>query len=632
MRCRFLLISQPVFSLFDFKMLNHQQLLTLTLTILSLSRDVQAGKNKFDMKRHQAPEYASGPNGTMTKIDYINQFRSICDDLKVVNEANDAIHAQFEDLFETVVVSSEAINGSVDCTLSRIFKNDTTMFVPTDKDLQERVKEVKHCLVNEKDTELLKKFVTLYEAEYMLNAKVRIELFTAYGLKGLVLFKPVNKTYFNTSDPYTHFQYGCKIDDLKNNTDEMMVQYSSTYMLNESISGLHEANFTKEKKETFKDIQFYINNTYDALSDLIDYANPSYRSLKHPVPKFTSGPNQTMTKGDYNAYVSIIRDDIFDIEKANNSIHEHYRNFFNSMNISAEATSKDSFDCSLKSILGKYEVVYPVVIRNDIPPIVTIDNHTATIHTSPEQFQGKYCTTDQPLLFSYFLKFYEAWLKLDTLLSQELTSVFCHWILNRPYFFGTRIMLRQYGECLYLKNKFSSGSSKSTMEKLETLKNPFFEGIKVEKFSNLTQEEFTKLKIQKFTQIFLSINQTYDALADLEDYKPSMESKKTYVSNGAKFHDEPGKKKPRLAKMEMISENPLPFNPLLILLGSVTALVIVSATIALVLCLKKSKKNETFRRLKEEDPEGNENNTNPTHPANAVKWSLENDQLTLITK
>ena len=159
MRCRFLLISQPVFSLFDFKMLNHQ---LLTLTILSmLNHDVQAGKFVMS-KGHLAPEYASGPNGTMTKVDYINQFRSICDDLKVQTEANNAIHAQFKDLFETVVVSSQPTNGSVDCTLSRIFRNDTTMFVPTDKDLQERVKEVKHCLVNEKDTELLKKFVTLY--------------------------------------------------------------------------------------------------------------------------------------------------------------------------------------------------------------------------------------------------------------------------------------------------------------------------------------------------------------------------------------------------------------------------------------------------------------------------------------
>ena len=369
-------------------MLNHQQPLLTLIILFMISNDVQAGKNKFVMsKGHPAPEYASGPNGTMTKVDYINQFRSICDDLKVQTEANNAIHAQFKDLFETVVVSSQPTNGSVDCTLSRIFRNDTTMFVPTDKDLQERVKEVKHCLVNEKDTELLKKFVALYEAEYMLNAKVRIELFTAYGLKGLVLFKPVNKTYFNTSDPYTHFQYGCKIDDPKNDTDEMMekLQYTFTFMMNESISGLHEANFTEEKKETFEDIQFYINNTFDALSDLIDYANA---------------------------------------------------------------------------------------------------------------------------------------------------------------------------------------------------------------------------------------NQTDDALVD-----------QSYVSNGAKFHDESGKKKPRLAKMEMISENPLPFNPLLILLGSITALVIVAATMALVICLKKSKKNESFRRLKEEDPEANE-----TNPTNAVKWSLENDQLTLFSE
>ena len=80
----------------------------------------------------------------------------------------------------------------------------------------------------------------------------------------------------------------------------------------------------------------------------------------------------------------------------------------------------------------------------------------------------------------------------------------------------------------------------------------------------------------------------------------------------------------------MISENPLPFNPLLILLGSITTLVIVAATMALVICLKKSKKNESFRRLKEEDPEANE--TNPTNPTNAVKWSLETDQLSLFSE
>ena len=384
-------------------MLNHQQPLLTLIILFMISNDVQAGKNKFVMsKGHPAPEYASGPNGTMNEADYINQFRSICDDLKVQNEANNAIHAQFKDLFKNMVVSSQPTNGSMDCTLSRIFR-DTNMFTVfrnksfSLEDLEEqfkvreRAREVKHCLVNEKDTELLKKFVALYEAEYKLNSRVQSELDTAFGTGGQYMFKPVNKTYFNTSDPYTHFQYGCKIDDPKNDTDEMMekLQYTFTFMMNESISGLHEANFTEEKKETFEDIQFYINNTFDALSDLIDYANSN-------------------------------------------------------------------------------------------------------------------------------------------------------------------------------------------------------------------------------------------ALAD-----QSMESEKSYVTNGAKFHDEPEKKKPRLAKMEMISENPLPFNPLLILLGSITALVIVAATMALVLCLKKSKKNDNFqmRRLKEEDPEANE-----TNPANAVLWSLENDQLTLIRK
>ena len=365
------------------------------------SNDVQAGKNKFvRSKGHLAPEYASGPNGTMNEADYINQFRSICDDLKVQNEANNAIHAQFKDLFKTMVVSSQPTNGSMDCTLSRIFR-DTNMFTAfRDKSLEdleerfkarERAREVKHCLVNEKDTELLKKFVALYEAEYKLNSRVQSELDTAFGTGGQYMFKPVNKTYFNTSDPFTIKQHGCWIDNLKNNWMNVSIRgLQEIKLFNRTPSDAFKAraSFTKEKKESFKDIQFYINKTFDALSDLIDYANA---------------------------------------------------------------------------------------------------------------------------------------------------------------------------------------------------------------------------------------NQTDDALVD-----------QSYVSNGAKFHDEPGKKKPRLAKMEMISENPLPFNPLLILLGSITALAIVAATMALVICLKKSKKNESFRRLKEEDPEANE--TNPANPANAVKWSLENDQLTLISE
>ena len=384
-------------------MLNHQQPLLTLIILFMISNDVQAGKNKFVMsKGHPAPEYASGPNGTMNEADYINQFRSICDDLKVQNEANNAIHAQFKDLFKNMVVSSQPTNGSMDCTLSRIFR-DTNMFTVfrnksfSLEDLEEqfkvreRAREVKHCLVNERDTELLKKFVALYKAEYMLNSRVQSELDTAFGTGGQYMFKPVNKTYFNTSDPFTIKQHGCWIDNLKNNWMNVSIRgLQEIKLFNRTPSDAFKAraSFTKEKKESFKDIQFYINKTFDALSDLIDYANA---------------------------------------------------------------------------------------------------------------------------------------------------------------------------------------------------------------------------------------NQTDDALVD-----------QSKISKGAKFHDESGKKKPRLAKMEMLSENPLPFNPLLILLGSITTLVIVAATMALVICLKKSKKNESFRRLKEEDPEANE--TNPTNPANAVKWSLENDQLTLFSE
>ena len=253
------------------------QHLILSLTILSFN---YVEPKKLNLMGHQAPEYASGPKGTMTKIDYINQFRSICDDLQVINNANQAIHQEFKDLFENVEVSNDAKNGSVDCTLSRIFKNDTTMFVPTNKDLQVRVKEVKHCLANVKDTEILQKFISLYESEYMLNAKIRIELFTAYGIKGLLLFKPVNKTYFNSTDPYTHFQYGCNIQASPNNPDNL------NYVMNEPIKGINEANFTMIKKETFKDIQFYINNTFDALEDLmnvremLDKFDPIFQSIQ----------------------------------------------------------------------------------------------------------------------------------------------------------------------------------------------------------------------------------------------------------------------------------------------------------------------------------------------------------------
>ena len=47
-------------------MLKYQQLV-LTLTFLSFDLIIiEAEKAKFNLKGHQAPEYASGPNGTMT--------------------------------------------------------------------------------------------------------------------------------------------------------------------------------------------------------------------------------------------------------------------------------------------------------------------------------------------------------------------------------------------------------------------------------------------------------------------------------------------------------------------------------------------------------------------------------------
>ena len=90
----------------------------------------------------------------------------------------------------------------------------------------------------------------------------------------------------------------------------------------------------------------------------------------------------------------------------------------------------------------------------------------------------------------------------------------------------------------------------------------------------------------------------------------------------------PDDSQPKVAKMEPIFKNPLPFNQPLILLGSITAIVIVSASIGLVACHKKRKQNGSFKRLNE-DPEGNETNANP---ANAVIWSLSNDQLIMIRK
>ena len=579
-------------------MLKYQQLI-LTLTILSfdLLNHVMAEKAKFNLKGHQAPEYASGPNGTMTKVDYINQFRSICDDLQVINRANDAIHAEFEGFFGTVDVSSEAKNGSVDCTLSRIFKNDTTMFEPTDKDLQERVKEVKHCLANVKDTELLQKFISLYESEYMLNAKVRIELFTAYGIKGLVLFKPINRTYFNSSDPYRHFQYGCNIDGT----------------LNEGypIKGIHEANFTITKKKTFEDIQFYINGTFDALSDLMNISqefSTSYRSLKHQVPKFTSGPNETMTFDDYAAYFNSICANINAINDANVAQHQHYQeDFIQSINVSMEASGNFT-DCNWHSMVDKY--------RNHTNSGLFYDS----FYSSKLRFYGvrtvyfKYCSTDSPLLYSYFLKLYEAETDLNILVFNELHSAFGAEAVLRTtnrskkyfqFYFNEFNEFRQHG-CDF-KKKFDTYAMRT-------------KGINGMKYSNFTQS-----KIHSFDQIFLGINKTFDALAILQDYKPSMEQEKLYDSD-AGFDPQP-----RLAKMDTISKSPLPFNPLLILLGSIIALVIISATIGLVACLKnkKRKKNGSFTRL-EEDPEGNETNANPINSANAVIWS--NDQLILIRK
>ena len=118
-------------------------------------------------------------------------------------------------------------------------------------------------------------------------------------------------------------------------------------------------------------------------------------------------------------------------------------------------------------------------------------------------------------------------------------------------------------------------------------------------------------------------NSNDQSLKHQEDYKPSME-KSFDASVTSLIHYSS-----KLAKMEPISKNPLPFNPLLILLGSIIALVIVSATIGIVAChIKKRKQKGSFNRL-DEDPEGNENNANP---ANAVIWSLSNDQLIMIRK
>ena len=118
-------------------------------------------------------------------------------------------------------------------------------------------------------------------------------------------------------------------------------------------------------------------------------------------------------------------------------------------------------------------------------------------------------------------------------------------------------------------------------------------------------------------------NSNDQSLKHQEDYKPSME-KSFDASVTSLIHYSS-----KLAKMEPISKNPLPFNPLLILLGSIIALVIVFATIGIVAChIKKRKQKGSFNRL-DEDPEGNENNANP---ANAVIWSLSNDQLIMIRK
>ena len=115
-------------------------------------------------------------------------------------------------------------------------------------------------------------------------------------------------------------------------------------------------------------------------------------------------------------------------------------------------------------------------------------------------------------------------------------------------------------------------------------------------------------------------NSNDQSLKHQEDYKPSME-KSFDASVTSLIHYSS-----KLAKMEPISKNPLPFNPLLILLGSIIALVIVSATIGIVACHKKRTQNGSFKRLNE-DPEGNETNANP---ANAVIWSLSNDQLIMV--
>ena len=78
--------------------------------------------------------------------------------------------------------------------------------------------------------------------------------------------KKYRKDRIEQSDPYTKFQYGCRIDQTNGSNVKVPLNITPTFMANETLKGVHEANFTKLKKEAFKDIQFYINKTFDALS------------------------------------------------------------------------------------------------------------------------------------------------------------------------------------------------------------------------------------------------------------------------------------------------------------------------------------------------------------------------------
>ena len=135
----------------------------------------------------------------------------------------------------------------------------------------------------------------------------------------------------------------------------------------------------------------------------------------------------------------------------------------------------------------------------------------------------------------------------------------------------------------------------------------------------VTWANFTETKIQTFDEIFKSINDTFDALANLQDYHYKPNKSEAVPEDQAKKI--PGQ---RLAKMEMIPEKSLPFNPAMILVGSFIALLVVSGTIILIVYIKRNKKSQSFIRLEEEM------GSNETSTPNAAVWY--NDQLVLIRK